>query len=227
MHATMQSEQSDSSLKDLIRNFKEEVKTFVKQEVQLAKTEVSEKFVHLRQNAITLVIGGFLAYAGLIVLIAALGMLLARALEATGLSTALALCAGLGFLALLVVAIGGILIGKALARLKESASVAPDKAIETLKQLRGAESPQRMPDEKLEEGDERKPSSDEIKAGVLLTETLLQDTASEIQRRVSPKYVNQKVKAKFREHPYRWNMVAMVSGVASGFLLKRKFQHQS
>ena len=219
----------EGSLIDLVKNFKEEVKTLVKQEVQLAKTEISEKFAHLRQNAVTLVIGGFLAYAGLIVLIAALGMLLARGFEALGLSPALAFCAGLGVIALLVVGIGGALVGKAIAGFKKSGSVAPTKAIDTLKQLKG-ESSRWTPDDVLEddekkEKEEHKPSSDEIKAGVLVTETMLADTASEIRRRVSPKYVNQRVKAKFCEHPYRWNVVAMVSGVASGFLLKRKLQH--
>jgi hypothetical protein len=216
---------SGSSLSELMKDFKEEAKTLVKQEVQLAKTEISEKVSHLRTNGVTLLIGGFLAYAGLIVLLAALGMLLARLFEKLGLDSTLALCLGLAVIAILVVAIGGGMIMKAISGFKEAGSLAPEKAIDTLKHLKGEE-PQlafeQSKEEKKKEKVTSEKSSDEIKAGVLVTETMLQDTASELRRRVSPKYVNQRVKDKFREHPYRWNLVAMASGLASGVFIKYK-----
>jgi hypothetical protein len=219
---------SANSLSELIKDFKEEAKTFVKQEVQLAKTEISEKVSALRTNAVTLVIGGFLAYAGLIVLLAALGMLLARFFEKMGLDSTLALCLGLGTMALLILAIGGIMIGKAISGFKESSSLAPEKAIDSLKQLKGEEpqlSFEKSADEKEKEKETPKQSSDELKAGVLVTENMLQDTASEIRRRVSPKYINQRVKARIREHPYRWNVIAIISGLASGVFIKYKIHH--
>src|SRR5205809_6496123 len=94
--------QADSSFSELIKEFKDEAKILVKQEVQLAKTEISEKVSHLRQNAVTLAIGGFAAYAGLIVFLGALGMFLAMAWRAMDLSQTLSVAAGLGVIALLV-----------------------------------------------------------------------------------------------------------------------------
>src|SRR5436190_17352583 len=123
----MQTAVQTERFSDLIKDFKEEAKTLLKQEVDLAKTEVSEKIAHLRKNAVILAIGGCLAYAGLIVLLGALGMFLAMAGEAMGLSGTLALGAGLGVIAFLVIAAGGTMVGKAIAGFKESASVAPEK----------------------------------------------------------------------------------------------------
>ena len=221
MQATVQS----SSFKDLIKDFKEEAKTLVRQEVQLAKTEISENISHLRSNVVTLAIGGFVAYAGLIVLFGALGMLLARLFEKMGLDSTLALCAGLGVMGLLVIAAGGIMIAKAIRGFKEAGSVAPQKAIDSLKHLRSEEPMQFEESEKSEKSEAPRRSSEELQAGVLVTEAMLQDTASEIRRRVSPTYLNQRVKAKFNEHPYRWNLVAMASGVISGVLIKYKMHH--
>ena len=217
---------SGTSFKGLIREFKDEAKTLVRQEIQLAKREMSEKISSLGRNAITLAIGGFAAYAGLIVFLGALGVLLALAWQKLDISSTLAFGAGLGLVAFVVMAAGGVMIMKALAGFKEAAPVTPQKTIETLKHLKGEEQTITMKPEPEEEDSEApKPSSDEIQAGVLVTENLLQDTASEIRRRVSPKYVNERVKGKYREHPYRWNVVAMASGVAGGFLVKHKMRH--
>src|SRR5437867_3443870 len=115
--------QSSSSLAELIKEFREEAKTFVKQEVQLAKTEISEKIAGMRRNAVMLAIGGFVAYAGCIVLFGAIGVLLAAAFERIGLDPTLALCAGLGAVSLIVAVVGGIMIAKALAGFSKGGSM--------------------------------------------------------------------------------------------------------
>ena len=118
-----------TSFKGLIKEFKEEAKTLVRQEIQLAKREMSEKFSTMGRNAVILAIGGAAAYAGLIVFLGALGVLLALAWAKLGISSTLALGAGLGVIAFIVLAVGGIMIMKGLAGFKEATPVAPEKTI--------------------------------------------------------------------------------------------------
>ena len=63
---------SETSLFGLVGQFGEEIKTLIRQEVELAKVELSEKMTRLARNAILLAIGGVAAFAGLIILLAGL-----------------------------------------------------------------------------------------------------------------------------------------------------------
>lgn len=66
-----------TSLRRLFRALTSDAKTFIRQEVQLAKTEIGEKLSEFGRNAAALAIGRFVAYAGLIVFLLSLGCLLA------------------------------------------------------------------------------------------------------------------------------------------------------
>src|SRR4051812_36620668 len=63
------------SIIGLFKNLTGEFKTFIRQEVDLAKTEISEKVSMIGKNVASIAIGGFIAYAGLIVLLIGLGWL--------------------------------------------------------------------------------------------------------------------------------------------------------
>src|SRR5437667_11744019 len=85
----MQTSPSKTSIFGLIGDLKDETKTFIKEEVQLAKAEISENISHMGRNAVGLAIGGFVACAGLIVFLAGPRLVIWFGLEEVGLATPL------------------------------------------------------------------------------------------------------------------------------------------
>ena len=61
----------DRSLKNLVSDLKDNSALLVRQEIALAKAEVKEKVTGVAKKAITFSIAGVLAYAGLLVVLAA------------------------------------------------------------------------------------------------------------------------------------------------------------
>jgi hypothetical protein len=112
------------SLSDLFGKLANETSNLVRQEVALAKVEVAQSAREVGKNVANLIIGGAIAYASLLAIIAALIMLLGRVIPEWG-------------AALLVgVLIGGVawlLIGRALAALQQT-EMTPRKTVETLKE---------------------------------------------------------------------------------------------
>jgi hypothetical protein len=112
------------SLSDLFGKLANETSNLVRQEVALAKVEVAQSAREVGKNVANLIIGGAIAYASLLAIIAALIMLLGRVMAEWG-------------AALLVgVLIGGVawlLIVRALAALQQT-EMTPRKTVETLKE---------------------------------------------------------------------------------------------
>jgi hypothetical protein len=97
----------------------------VRQEVQLATTEMTHKASRAAQEVGMIVVGGLVAYAGLLAILASVIVWLAAA--------------GLGWwqaallVGVIVAVIGGLLVQRGLAALKH-ADLAPRKTMETLKE---------------------------------------------------------------------------------------------
>lgn len=66
----------DRSLGDLFKELGRETQTLIRQEVQLAKTEAQENAAKAGKHVGMMAAGGFVAYAGFLALVAALGFLL-------------------------------------------------------------------------------------------------------------------------------------------------------
>lgn len=125
-------DQREESLGQLLKDLRDETTLLIRQEVALAKTEVSEKVSTASRNLGFLVTGGLVAYAGAVVLILSLAALVYWGLIAAELEPVLA-----AFLALLIVggivtAIGGALIAKAIGTLKDM-TVVPERTVDSLK----------------------------------------------------------------------------------------------
>src|SRR6184192_987099 len=219
----MQTSESRTSIFGLIGDLKDETKTFIKEEVQLAKAEISENISRMGRNAVAIAIGGFVAYAGLIVFLAGLGLLLGFAFEKLGLQPALAAFIGLAIIGLMAAGIGYAFIAESLKSFSHS-SMKPEKTIETLKDLKGEPYYEQFED--ADSDGEPKRSSKEIHASVVAHESAMGETMDEISRRLTPRYASEQFKAKFRSHPYRWNFVAMITGLAGGFFVKRKINNR-
>ena len=121
----MATNKDERTLGEMFAELSRETRTLVQQELQLARTELTEKASRMGKGAAFIVGGGLIAYAGLLAIVAALVLILI----AIGLPPwAAALLGGV-----LVAGIGYLLIRSGLAALKPQ-ELAPRKTIETLKE---------------------------------------------------------------------------------------------
>jgi hypothetical protein len=121
------------SFAELLKDLRDESTMLIRQEVALAKTEMSEKAAKYGRNAGYLGAGGALAHAGLVVLLLGLAALLYAGLVELGLSHMTS-----GWLAPLIVGavvalIGYGLVQKAITAFKHETPV-PEKTINSLKE---------------------------------------------------------------------------------------------
>lgn len=120
----MQTVKDDRSLGDLFAELSRESSTLVRKEVELAKTELSQTAGKVGKNVAFLAVGGAIAYAGLLALLAALIIALANVIPAW----AAALLVGI-----VMAGLGYFLVQKGLAALKDG-DLAPKHTIESLKE---------------------------------------------------------------------------------------------
>lgn len=119
----MQPARDDRSLGELFGELTRQTTTLVRQEMALAKTEMSQKFSSVGKDVGSLAVGGAVAYAGFLAIVAAIIILLAEVIP-WWLS---ALVVGL-----VVAGVGYMLVQRGLTALKQE-DLAPTKTIETLK----------------------------------------------------------------------------------------------
>ncbi len=114
----------DRSLGELFSELAQETSTLVRQEVDLAKTEMGEKASRVGKDVGFLAAGGAVAYAGLLAILAGVIVVL---------DTFLPLWLAAVLVGLVVAAVGYFLVKKGLDALKKE-DVAPRQTIETLKE---------------------------------------------------------------------------------------------
>ena len=111
-------------LGDLFGDLATDMSNLVRQEVALAKLEIAQKAKYVGRNVGYLVIGGAVAYAALLAIIAAVIMLLAKFVPHWGSALIVGVVVG---------GIGWLLIGKAMTALQQ-ADLTPRETVETLKE---------------------------------------------------------------------------------------------
>jgi putative superfamily III holin-X len=111
-------------LGDLFGDLATEMSNLVRQEVALARIEVSQKAKYVGKNVGYLVVGGAVAHAAMLAVIAAIIMLLAKVMP----NWSATLLVGI-----VVAGIAWLLIGKALAALQRT-EITPRETVETLKE---------------------------------------------------------------------------------------------
>jgi hypothetical protein len=120
------------SLTGLVRELRDEALTLVRQEVALAKTEMSEKAARAARNSAYIGAGGFVAFAGLVILLLAAVVGVYLGLVAAGLTHATA-----GWLSPLIVGsvvalVGYIVVQKGISTLKRE-TVVPERTVDSIK----------------------------------------------------------------------------------------------
>ena len=111
-------------LGDLFGDLAGEVSELVRKEVALAKLEIGQKAKHVGKNIGYLVVGGAVAYAAMLAVLAGLIMLLDKVMPNWGAALLVGVVVGI---------IGWLLIGKARAAL-EATDITPQQTVETLKE---------------------------------------------------------------------------------------------
>jgi hypothetical protein len=216
---------SQTSFIGLLENLRDEARTFFRQEMQLVKSEMSEKFSHFGRNAIWIVGGALVAYAGVVLLLGAFGFLLAYLFTGLGLPSGMAEFAGLGIVGLLVAAIGAVLAVKSLKALSHE-SLVPEKSLHSLEAIgsgtRAPATTHLAVEKTVVKPKQPQPSSDELELRLGSTRLHIEETASEIKRRVSPRYLKRQVVTHVRQHPWQAGLVAAATSFAGWLMLRRK-----
>jgi hypothetical protein len=117
-------QREERSLGDLFSELTRETSTLVRKEIELAKTEMTDKAGKVGKNVASLAIGGAVAYAGALALIAGVILLLGNAIP---------LWVSALIVGLVVAGVGYFLVQKGLTALKQI-DVVPRQTIETLKE---------------------------------------------------------------------------------------------
>jgi hypothetical protein len=223
MQTTSLSTERDSRLIDLMRDLPREVKLLVKQEMELAKAEMTEKLNHFKAHTITLIIGGAVAAVGLMLFMLGLGFIAAFGFAALGLPLRVADFLGFATVGLLLGGGGYGLIRHSLNTLAEE-SLKPEKTIETIKheQILSATVHPRAIKPTTNGHSNGKRASEELAARVNRTQIHMHDTLLEIQRRLKPRYLfGTALPQQIKGHPIGSAMVGLASGLL-GFLYLRR-----
>jgi uncharacterized membrane protein YqjE len=117
-------DKQDRSIGELFSELASETSLLVRQEIALAKVELGQTAAHVGRNVGYLVLGGAVAYAALLALLAAVIILLANVMPWWVAALLVAVLVGI---------VAGVLVSKALAALKKT-EVAPRQTVETLKE---------------------------------------------------------------------------------------------
>ncbi len=123
----MQTGRDDRSLGELFAELAQETSTLVRQEVELARVELGQKAAGVGRAVASLVLGGAVAYAGFLAIMAAVIVALANAGLPWWLSALL--------VGVVVAGVGYALVARARAAL-ERVELVPRRTVETLKEDR-------------------------------------------------------------------------------------------
>lgn len=116
----------DRSLGELLSELTRDIVTLVRQELSLAKAEMSQKAATVGKQLGMLAFGGALAYAGTLAVVAALILLLAK--------TGLPLWVSALIVGVVVAGIGGMMVKRGIDSLREQ-DLTPRQTLETLKEI--------------------------------------------------------------------------------------------
>jgi hypothetical protein len=210
-------------LMGLVRDLKDQIQRFIRQEFQLVKTELSEKVAYFGRNGMTIGIGGFIAYAGSIVLLLGLGFLVAWAFTLAGLSPLFAAFLGLTSIGLLAGGIGAAMVMKGIHAFSRE-TLTPQRTLYTLQELKSRPAEVGAPPVVGPASPPGISESAELQKQVEKTESSLGETVSALEDRVNPKKIAKRVNRRIHNAPYISGLVAVAAGLASGFLIRLRLR---
>jgi hypothetical protein len=214
-------QQLPPTLPNLLKEFGREAKSFIREEIQLVKTEMTEKFTEWRGDAGLLGIGAAAAYVGFIVLLFAFSLLATLGFQRLNLDSSVAMAAGFGVIGLITTIVGATMLLTSLKAFSRE-NLTPERAVANLYKVRGEPVPiKREPPKKKPE---IKPRSHDLERTVMATEDRLGRTFEELERRLTFGGARRRLVEKVRLHPYRYGTLALLAGFAASFMVVRRLR---
>lgn len=124
---------NEPGISDLFKELRDQGTFLLREEIALAKKEISQKISSSAANATSIAAGALGAYCAIIFLLLAISCLISHALIKRGVSVGWAVFFGLLIVAVIVGVISIVLILKGIQAMKKLSPV-PEKTIETLKE---------------------------------------------------------------------------------------------
>lgn len=122
-----------NSIPHLLRELRDETTTLLRQEVALAKSELKENVSRMGSHATHVAVGGFVAYAGIIVLLIGFGHLLDAVLVRAGVDRQVAQWLAPTVVGLVVAVVGWTMLARARHALAHD-DLAPKQTLNSLRE---------------------------------------------------------------------------------------------
>jgi hypothetical protein len=209
------------SLFGLIRELPDAAIGFIEKEIELAKIEITEKISDAANDAVSAIAGGFVALAGVLLLLGALGFLASKGYTQLGLDPFFALAAGFASVGFVVTVVGSAFVFKGAKDLSNQ-SATPEKAVDTLKTDTddAGEKHAAMRTHATE-------PIDYAESQALGRKSDLGETLEEIRERVQPQNIKKQVVQRLRAKPYHWALGTMLLSTLGGFLIRHHLRRHS
>lgn len=122
-----------TNIPELFRQLRDDSSTLLREELNLAKTEINENVSKAARNAGYLAAGGLVAYAGLVTILIGVGFLIRQFFVDQGMQQGISTFLGLLITGIIVGIIGGVLISKAMHAFKNE-TLAPERTARSLRE---------------------------------------------------------------------------------------------
>jgi len=204
----------------LVGDLQTDIKNLIKKEIELAKTEMSEKFKVLGRNLAFMGAGAIVGLMAVFLLLLGLGAIIAQLLQKADVTPGTAYFVSYMGLGVVLIVVGYGLIHKALTAFS-NLSLTPEKALATAK---GEEVPIHIArTEKKEKHDKQpKASSDELKTEAELARARMDSELLELRNRLTPGYMARSFLAGMKHHPMRALIVTAATTGLGGLIYWRK-----
>jgi hypothetical protein len=203
----------------LIGHFRQEVMRLIRQEVELAKTEIMEKVSKMMRNAVFAAAGGMIALLGAELLCIGIGVIIGYAIQQAGLEPGLSYAIGIGGFGIVIALIGAAFLMKGI-KAFNAKSLAPQHSIDTMRELAGKPPmPKVEPREKEHKHNGHHKSSDELRKEFEQTRHEVERTAAELKQRAN---VGAAVTRQVNSHPVRTLAAGLATGYLGGRVLKNR-----
>lgn len=126
---------SETNIVNLLRQLRDDTTSLVREEIVLAKTEISEKISYASHQVAYLAAGALVGTAALLLLLMSLGYLLTEVFLRQGMNPGTAAFLGFLIIAVIIGIISAALISKAIKGLRNE-PVTPDRTVQSLREDR-------------------------------------------------------------------------------------------
>jgi hypothetical protein len=202
-----------SSFFGLIGHWRQEVMRLIRDEVQLAKTEIMEKVSKMMRNAIYAAAGGVVALIGIELLFLGIGVVAGYGLTQLGWDTGLSYAVGVGGMGILVAIIGVAFLMKGINAFNAK-NLAPQQTIDTMRELRGK---QPLPKVDVKDKKSHKHNGDHHETSAELRKRF-ERTREEVNRTTDELRQRTNVGATVSRQVYSHPMRSLAAGLATGYL---------